>query len=139
MHWILWSRSFAQESCIHTCTTQVIAPALSFDTEREKFIRRQPPIGEKNYYDGEYFSISEGLPSSSRRRRREEGRGEGGRGREKVSTSEVDVGVDGVKSKIKVKRRRGHGWSAEDLSESVIEIQVVYQNVDKISELETSL
>jgi len=68
---------------------------------------------EKDDYDGKDFSISEGLPSSSRRRRRGEGRGEGGRGRENISTSIstslVDVGVDGVKSEIKVERRRGHG------------------------------
>jgi len=50
--------------------------------EREKFITRQPPIGEK---DSENSWISEGLPSSSRRRTRGEGRGEGGGGREKVS------------------------------------------------------
>ena len=29
MHWISCSRSFAQESCIHACTTPVTAPGLS--------------------------------------------------------------------------------------------------------------
>jgi len=36
--------------------------------EREKFIIRQPPIGEKDDYDSENSWISDGLPSSSRRR-----------------------------------------------------------------------
>jgi len=35
----------------------------------EKFIIRQPPIGEKDDYDSENSWISDGLPSSSRRRR----------------------------------------------------------------------
>jgi len=51
--------------------------------EREKFIIRQPPIGEKDDYDGENSWISDGLPSSSRRRRRGDGRGKGGEWREK--------------------------------------------------------
>jgi hypothetical protein len=51
--------------------------------EREKFILRQPPIGEKDYYDSENSWFSDGLPSSSRRRRRGDGRGEGGEWREK--------------------------------------------------------
>jgi len=60
--------------------------------EREKFIIRQPPIGEKDDYDSENSWISDGLPSSSsRKRRRGEGRGEGGVWREKWSASEVDV------------------------------------------------
>jgi len=42
-----------------------------------------------------------------------------------VSTSVVDVAVNGAKSEIKVERRRGHEGSAEDFSESVIEITVV--------------
>ena len=63
---------------------------------REKFITRQPRIGEKDDYDSENSWISDGLPSSSRRRRRGEGR-----------AMEVDVGVDGAKEEIKVKRRRG--------------------------------
>ena len=45
--------------------------------EREKFIIRQPPMGEKDDYDSENSWISDGLPSSSRRRRRGDGRGEG--------------------------------------------------------------
>jgi len=45
--------------------------------EREKFIIRQPPIDEKDYYDGENSWISDGLPSSSRKRRTGNGRGEG--------------------------------------------------------------
>jgi len=54
------------------------------DVEREieKFIIRQPPIGEKDEYDSENSWISDGLPSSSRRRRRGTGRWEGGGGRE---------------------------------------------------------
>jgi len=46
----------------------------------------------------------------------------GGERREKVSVSEVDIGVQGAESEIKVKRRRGHERSAEDFTESVIEI-----------------
>jgi len=42
----------------------------------EKFIIRQPPIGEKDDYDSENSWISDGLPSSSRRRRRGGGRWE---------------------------------------------------------------
>ena len=38
--------------------------------EIEKFIIRQPPIGEKDDYDSENSWISDGLPSSSRRKRR---------------------------------------------------------------------
>jgi len=80
------------------------------DREREKFITRQPPIGETDDDDSENFWISEGLFSSSRRRRKGEDRGEGGGGREKVSASEVDVGVEIDKNKIKVERRRGHDF-----------------------------
>jgi len=42
--------------------------------EIEKFIIRQPPMGEKDDYDSENSWISDGLPSSSRRRRRGDGR-----------------------------------------------------------------
>jgi len=42
--------------------------------EIEKFIIRQPPKGEKDYYDSENSWISDELPSSSRRRRRGDGR-----------------------------------------------------------------
>ena len=49
----------------------------------EKFIIRQPPIGEKDDYDSENSWISDGLPSSSRRRRRGDGRWGGGEWREK--------------------------------------------------------
>jgi len=52
-------------------------------TEREKFIIRQPPIGGKDDYNSENSWISDGLPSSSRRRRKGDGRGEGGEWREK--------------------------------------------------------
>jgi len=74
--------------------------------EREKFIIRQQPIGEKDDYDSENSWISDGLPSSSRRRRRGVGRGEGGEWREKSpgSASEVDTDGDGAKSEIKVER-----------------------------------
>jgi len=34
--------------------------------EIEKFIIRQPPMGEKDDYDGENSWISDGLPSSRR-------------------------------------------------------------------------
>ena len=44
--------------------------------EREKFIIRQPPIGENDDYDSENSWISDGLPSSSRRRRRGDGTSE---------------------------------------------------------------
>jgi len=43
--------------------------------EREKFIIRQPPIGEKDDYDSENSWISDGLPSSSGMRRTGDGRG----------------------------------------------------------------
>jgi len=51
--------------------------------EIEKFIIRQPPIGEKDDYDSENPRISDGLPNSSRRRRRGDGRWEVGEWREK--------------------------------------------------------
>jgi len=54
------------------------------EKEREKFIIRQPPVGEKDDYDSGNSWISDGLPSgSSRRRKRGDGRGEGGEWREK--------------------------------------------------------
>jgi len=43
--------------------------------ERERFIVRQPPTGEKDDYDCEKSWISDGLPSSSSRRRRGDVRG----------------------------------------------------------------
>ena len=43
---------------------------LPLSEEIEKFIIRQPPMGEKDDYDSENSWISDGLPSSSRRRRR---------------------------------------------------------------------
>ena len=51
--------------------------------EMEKFIIRQPPIGEKDDYDSENSWISDGLPRSSRRRRSGGGRWEVGEWREK--------------------------------------------------------
>jgi len=51
--------------------------------EIEKFIIRQPPIGETDDYDSENSWISDGLLSSSRRRRRGDGRWEGKEWREK--------------------------------------------------------
>jgi len=51
--------------------------------EREKFIIRQPPIGEKDDNDSENSWISDRLPSSSRRKRRGDGRGKGVGWREK--------------------------------------------------------
>jgi len=53
------------------------------EREIEKFIIRQPPMGENDDYDGENSWISDGLPSSSRRRRRGGGRWEVGEWREK--------------------------------------------------------
>jgi len=53
------------------------------DREIEKFIIRQPPIGEKDDDNSEKSWISDGLPSSSRRRRRGDGRWEVGEWREK--------------------------------------------------------
>ena len=53
------------------------------EREIEKFIIRQPPMGEKDDYDDENSWISDGLPSSSRRRRRGGGRWEVGEWREK--------------------------------------------------------
>jgi len=73
--------------------------------EREKFIIRQPPIGEKDDCNSENSWISDGLLSSSRRSRRGEGRREGGEWREKWSASGVNVAVDSAKSEIKVERR----------------------------------
>ena len=55
------------------------------EREREKFIIRQPPIGEKDDYYSKNLWISDELPSSSRRRRRGEMRGEGGEWSEKWS------------------------------------------------------
>jgi len=69
--------------------------------EREIFITRQSPIGEKEDCDGENSWISDGLTSSIRKRRSGEGKGEGGDWREKVSASEFNVGVDSAKSEIK--------------------------------------
>ena len=66
--------------------------------EIEKFIIRQPPIGENDDYDSENSWISDGLPSSSRW---EVG---GGSVEREVSASEIDVDVDGIKSQIKVVR-----------------------------------
>ena len=89
------------------CLSFVVYVVIAGVRERENFITRQPPIGEKDCdSDGENSWISEGLPSSSRRRSRGEGRKEGGREREKASASEVDVGVNSAKSEIKVERRR---------------------------------
>jgi len=56
---------------------------ISFEGEIEKFIVRQPPMGEKDDYASENSWISDGLPSSSRRRRRGGGRWEVGEWREK--------------------------------------------------------
>jgi len=58
-----------------------VTHAQAWAKEKEKFIMRQPPIGEK--YNRENSRISDGLPSSSRRRRRGDVRGKGGEWREK--------------------------------------------------------
>ena len=62
-----WRRTAAQES---------------HSGEIEKFIIRQPPIGEEDEYDSENSWISDGLPSSSRRSRRGDGRWEVGEWKE---------------------------------------------------------
>jgi len=59
--------------------------------EIEKFITRQPPIGEKDDYDSENSWISDGLPSSSRRRRRGEEVGIGNVRQVKNMTSSLDI------------------------------------------------
>jgi len=51
------------------CECEVVHAVTLTRGEREKFITRQPPIGEKDDYDSENSWISDGLPSSSRRRR----------------------------------------------------------------------
>ena len=73
---------------------------MSRGKERENFIIRHPPTGEKDDHDGENSWISDGLPNNSIRRRRNDVRGEGGEWREKRSASEVVVDVDGAKSEI---------------------------------------
>jgi len=77
--------------------------ARNSEVEREEFIIRQPPIGDKDDYHSENSWISDGLPSSSRRRRGDI-RGEGGEWREKRNASRVDIGVDSAKSEIKVEK-----------------------------------
>jgi len=72
--------------CLILVTTLVAlqsSGSVLVNREREKFILRQPPIGEKDYYDSENSWFSDGLPSSSRRRRRGDGRGGEGEWREK--------------------------------------------------------
>jgi len=65
-----------------TTRTHTFLSFFRFLLEIEKFIIRQPPIGEKDDYDSENSWISDGLPSSSRRRRGG-GRWEVGEWREK--------------------------------------------------------
>ena len=60
-----------------------LLPVLHISREIEKFIIRQPPMGEKDDYDSENSWISDGLPNSSRRIRRGGGRWEVGEWREK--------------------------------------------------------
>jgi len=71
--------------CADACKNVTFIPSLlPFSRrEREKFIIRQAPIGEKDDYDSENSWISDRLPSRSRGRRRGDGRGEGGEWREK--------------------------------------------------------
>jgi len=73
------------------------------ERERETFIKRQPPIGEKDDDDSENSWISDGLQKEEERR----GKGAGGRVEREVERSKVDVGVDGAKKEIMVKRRCG--------------------------------
>jgi len=73
------------------------APLSPCKTRREieKFIIRQPPIGEKDDYDSENSWISDGLPSSSRRRRRDNGRWEGETGeRSEVRARSCVIQID---------------------------------------------
>ena len=68
-----------------TCRMEILENLLSErerEREIEKFITRQPPIGEKDNYDSENSWISDGLPSSSRRRRRGDGTWEVGEWRQ---------------------------------------------------------
>jgi len=71
---------FTSEKDMYLNTVQILSALL---TGIEKFIIRQPPMGEKDDYDRENSWISDGLPSSSRRRRRGGGRWEVGEWREK--------------------------------------------------------
>ena len=68
---------------VKTPGSQKGSPAAPEEGEREKFMIRQPPIGEKDDYDSENSWISDGLPSSSRRKRRGDGKGKGVGWREK--------------------------------------------------------
>ena len=61
-----------------TATLELAHKGNINDREIEKFIIRQPPIGDKDDYDSKNSWISDGLPSSSRRRRRGGGRWEVG-------------------------------------------------------------
>ena len=70
-------RPRSSSSACPSTTAAFVRTLASSLTEREKFILRQPPIGEKDDYDSENSWISDGLLSSSRRRRRGE-RGGGG-------------------------------------------------------------
>jgi len=84
--------------------------------ERERFITRQPPIGEKYHSDSENSWISDGLPISSRRRRRGEGRGEGGEWREKWSTCKDESDLSFFLSWVSKTRptTRLSGWRTSD-------------------------
>jgi len=71
----------AQQMVAQYSHDQIVLDCHKFK-EIEKFIIRQPRIGEKDDYDSENSWISDGLPSSSRRRRRGGGGWEGGEWRE---------------------------------------------------------
>ena len=61
-------------SCPYMLAEHLLPNHLT-EREIEKFIIRQPPIGEKDGYDSKNSWISDGLPSSSRRKKRGEGEG----------------------------------------------------------------
>jgi len=92
--------------------------------ERERFITRQPPIGEKTIMTVKTLDLR-WAPQQQHKKGGRGGEGGEGRVREKVSASKFDVGVDGAKREIEVEKRCGHEFSAEDFFESVIEITFV--------------
>jgi len=88
----------------------------------EKFIIRQPPMGEKDDYDSENSWISDGLPSSTRRRRRGGGRWESGERNEVQARSML------TSTAPKARSRSGAVATLDEvarISLSVIEIAVI--------------
>ena len=77
LHWCEADPPSSMPTHFSSMPTHVAGHKGHLRREREKFIIRQPPIGEKDDCDSKNSWISDGLPSSSRRRRRGEGRGKG--------------------------------------------------------------